>query len=977
MFACVLIKLTMLIIPVCPKRWPFYNLHVIIVKDAAESYHDLKGGTVYRGQKTWFKYVEKLIATSLALPGQLNRSVTLFFMYQSTRTALVLNFLHTFKFHEKYNSETNVPIQSMLCSANYQGIREDRIFDSCYKTKDLKNCNFKFYFILHADFRLNLTFLTLKMVTIYCRWMRIVIQQNTQSENEDLFCGTYTAFTIFSKSGNINMTYTYSVEGTYETVFVHSVISQGHIVSFPYAKIDQSYKGERKVFHLLKSSDLSVSTMHSYHIAVSHYFSLVLDTTGCLKGICWFTPTPFSQLLGPPNWRSRFVNIDSFQCLLLFFLNSSAWSVNDNRQRISYNVTMKKAAKNISLNKGENTTLAFVEHNAIPSVHVWNISFGGDKTKQSIEVLISQMSYIENPYFSPPECFHGGFASYETIVGELSHILTTCSDYQKYEGNRRFYGRDGGLLLVFYQYLINFECGNFFSKISATLNVNIQACHVIDLPLCMIRIYHHLSRGMYDNFHQNWLALRMSSSQSYSRLIVDQPVPPHAHMVISIHSEEPECAVLNFGSSLLVPIYPGIKRCYMNIMPKAMTSATGVRLSMLVEGTFLSSPPQLHFRAEPNVFLNRTKTLVPRNNGSLKILPQCGPDNFRFLNKTECRVPDIYEKIKAYAFVDAPFHSIDFTLTVDYLPMLDSWFTIKYFLWFPEQQSFEFVEAPAMVNSDNRQSVSEALQLPFPDSLKMWTAEQPLSHFYSTNDVLLLLVNKENNSIWFRIQLVLSLRKEDRLWRDRGAVVVYVAWNVSSRNLHGPKNSKLLLSLQGDIPQIYRLQSTKRKPSFEAFLIYNALKDTLNSSQWARETNKLGRYKGSYSFFTIKVHEKTFLFLENISYAIYGATLHSWTKANTECRNLNASLVVLRSSAEQLTLLSIVKLSYEFLFMPGIFLAIKGKADQVCNTAQRQVNCCARDSKHANKCFECNFVFSLVNRGLFGSVVTQLDSPNG
>ncbi len=902
---------------------------LVLVRDVVQTYQDLTGEASHKGNKTWFLYVEKLILTRLRQYREVNGTVSLHLKKQSKATTSILYFLHKIAVARKYTQDMG-PLIEKLCTAPFQVVKEYRTIDSCHETYQLHMCSFWFTFMLHQKLRLNITFKKLKMINSMCRMNGIRMTQYWRPFLKwQEYCGTYTPFTIYSKYNHVRLIYRYDMEGNYQSLFVFSVFDPGVAFTFP---------GQFEIEHLppdtssrkfllcqmvmTKTGDYFA--VHSYHVYFIPIFSLLLDMVKtCRKGRCWFTPTPYHHLLTPFK-PEMFVPVRGPQCLLFIIFNTSIPYLYHtiNSMPVRWKPVLNKI-KSISLPSGKKEIFVFNDTNQDQVAQVWNITAQGNTSEASVEVLISNMAYKETLLLSqPPECFFGGLVVYDYHHNHEDprspeDRLTVCGDFIRYVGNRRVYSSEKTLLLVFLQYFPH-------SSVTAELEMTTQSCKPVFLHACSGR---YMRYGTFTINPDNDTQLDYRLSKSRSALVAKYTADQKG-LILSTESPS-KCVVIVLESEEEV-IERGIDRCYLKIKPKDVLSASGARLSMWMEGTFLSYPKEFRIHTQPNVHFNLTSSFAPLSEvETLRIFPSCTKSKFHFLWTGNCELSESFEKITAYSFTDAPFHSDDLTVEMIVLPYFRSWLSIKFYhQWFPANRSFEFAEVPKLFKSDLRKPM-ENLQLPFPTRVRVWSPSEVMDHEFFSQDASLVLRTIGSGAVTFNLSLMLKFWKEVRMKHMDTKLFVNILWNKSSSETisHATgdhlvlDSKKLFLSLQGDVPQL--LFAKPRDETLFIYLVHNIFSKTMPSHNFSQESGR------NYNVlcFNFTQQNKAIAFLEEASQDRCARSLVPWTKAESACRSINSTLPILRSKAEQDELVSIVKISKEIRFIPGVYIGIK-KAGQ-------------------------------------------------
>ncbi len=890
---------------------------VIPVRDAVHTFEILTGQTVHRGNKTWFRYVEKVTAMTLIQFQHINSSVTLFVEQQSTSTSQIVFFFERLKIPDKFSLNETIPIFEMVPSAPYQLVRENRRRDLCHKMKQTIFCFFIFEFYLSAKLRLNLTFLEIQMLSPRCVLNSIRVTQAFFHDLSENFCGTYTPFTIYSNASHVSMTYKYDVAGYYQSLFVYSVIDPEVALSFPGVYwLDKvgNLKVSRQLslFFLVKSSAKGIKVIHTYRVEGIKFGYLVIDMVECQKDKCWYTVTPFPQLMSPAPQSGTKLCVRGFQLLLLFLHNSSNWHVNVDEMRLKYSSIRNTDTKPVSLDKRATKTCDFEENNPDQRVYIWNITFQGNNA-EVLETLIVNMSYKETLFSSPPECYHGGLSFFQLENGKFLEAFTICSDFKMFVGNRRYFVAKSPLLLIFYQYY-NFEPPN--SLLTAKIQLTSQSCQPVFLTTCFYFTSWEGDFYVRDKNNQYLLdlAIRLSNINNLEATLSLE----EKELVLSI--PQSECVIIEFLNTFQ---WSGISRCYLKLRLKDVLESVGAGVHLKIEGTLLSKPSELKFHHNRNVHWNQSSTFVPLSDtDQLAIRPKCTLKKGEIWSESECGSGDSFEKITGYGFIDTPFHSDDFAIEMVFHPLFPSWFSTKLY-WAPHNRCNEFTEAPIMCTSDLRQPIKD-LKLPFPAIARVWNPSKVMGKNSLARYFSLVLTANNNIAVNFSLSFGLNIQQETHLRQESPTTIIW--WNKTSST--GSENTtsnhkKLLLMQQGGVPQFLSVEP-RNAPVF-LYLIYDVY---YNISHSALTSRWRGRIHHAFSQIQLNSTEhvvlaKDFFSFEKSFQNLCNITTISWVIAEKNCRKIGATFPILRSRAQQDELMCFVKISKDLIFVHGIYIGIQ------------------------------------------------------
>ncbi len=933
-------------------RSVFISCPIVLQRDAVQTYRDVRSQALPAGKKTWFKYVQKALETSTNRCQEMNCKKLVFIKHHLRVISNVIDVFVKIKKPEKENPKTLNPTLHLLCKEVYQVVKEDRSNDKCYqvgmsqKMDDMDFlCQYVFSFHLSPQLRLNITFSKLRMSVEDCILTKITIHQSLMPNTDQVFCGTYTPFTIYTKSTDVFITYRYEIEANYQSVFTFSVMDLGEVVSFP-SKME-TFWFENQNYLTTAEQHISVSlikpsaapTPHTtplyvFYFQIEKYLGMVVSTKVCEKGTCFHTRSPFSQELRQTRIVSttKYVLVAGFQYILLYIPNVSFPNTShlDNKNMTiaflaSYFKFMQDKVKNITLQPGKKNIEILKGNVPSPRVQIWDIFCCIEDGKYT-EVHIQKMFYKENLHST--KCLHGGFSSYD-FNNRLGFVLiqTICSDYMKYVGNKRLYSAGQVLRLVFYQYLHNliWDTGGPYSNVAVELAISAQPCYPVSLDVCTFRV----TRAQQYVIKEEYLKRQQLE---WYKAGLEGSLSPDGELILSVHSKS-KCVVLQVYA--ITRFVSRLVRCYVLLRPKAIISGTGTGVGFLMEGCYSSTSFEFKVHHNPNVFYQTTSDFFTANeNSGLRILPWC---SHKFLTNSDCGVSDIFEKNKLFAFVESPFHQKDLTVEFFFLPFGNSWASFKIYRdWVPDSQKF-----PREDFFINTSKPIEDLKLPFSQILRVWHLKNGTRTDFVSHNVLLLLESETKHDKEISLLLKLKVWRE---WNERGKceILATVLWNKPEKMAlshavsgHVATNTRrrLFLSLQGDIPQYLshenKIQSMDQ--SLDMHIIWNFIGNI--RTNFTRNSNITGHYS-TLAFklppVNSQIKEKTVVFVEKQIHDDCSEPLQSWEDAQQVCRNMNAMLPTLRSRKEQDILVALIKLSKELLFIESVFVGIhKSGHDQV------------------------------------------------
>ncbi len=917
---------------------------IVLVRDAVQTYQDVTGQLLPPGNKTWFRYVQKAMESSIMRCEKLNCQTNVFLKHHWKMMSKMKQDFGEIEEPEKYREENGrvAPVTFLLCKEVYQVVKEDRSMDFCYQTEELSFCNFEFNFHLNLKLKLNLTFLKLTMSGADCVLTNITVKQKLMPKLNHKFCGTYTPFTIYTKSSHVKLTYTFDIEANYQSVFAYSVIDPEEVISFPCITMVFNNDlgtirtaGQHTSFSLIKPTATPTphtTALYVYFIEVARYLEMVVCVTGCVKGSCYESHSPFPQEVRQTHIVSETgtMGVAGFQYILLYVPSHTHFNkTHQNHLEIGFQVSKapKEKTRNITLQPGEKNITVFEARFPNPRVHIWDI-FYHHKDGQYIEVLILNMLYRENVHSAA--CQHGGFSSYEfnSLFQDFVVMQTICSDYMKYVGNKKLYSSGEVLRLVFYHYFHNLFLGSGpYSYVVVKLGLSTQPCYPVTLDVCSYRIGRNSAeKTVYERtFEEN-------RSFEWRKAGLEGNVSSDGELVLAVHSNS-KCVVIQVSS--VYSSRMGIVRCHLKIRPKVFFSEVGAGVGLFMAGCYLSNVSELRVHHNPNVYFKMASISLPVSESrGLRIIPKCTKGKYHFWRSDNCGVSDTFDKSEGIMCVQSPFNPKDLVVELYFLPHFNSWVSLQFYYNVSNKSFFS-----ELFNRSTKPI--QELRLPFLHIVRVWHPENETEYDFVSNNVLLLLETKPKRDIQFNVLLKLKVWRE---WNERGncGLFVKVLCNkfdqrtfigVTPKYVTSNTRVKLFLSLQGDVPQYisHQNKTQSKDENLRVYLIHNFLRNISPEVNSSKAPGNLTALSFQFEPAKSQVIGKSFIFVENQITDHCHRPLVSWKKAQEICRGINATLPILRSITEQVELTALIKLSKNLLFIEGLFIGIyRAEHNQVC-----------------------------------------------
>ena len=792
------------------------------------------------------------------------------------------------------------------------------------------DCQFKYLWIfqLFKKLRVNVTFhfIYFHGSSNNCQLGYINVEIKTlqnRSENNFLFCGQHSKFSIFPACRNLDIKLKTYEQIFFRQLFTHEVIDW---------KILSTYNSTDNISHIPEMVFFREnSTLQTFSIKVNHYEDILLEISTDLESTMFLLDGP--GLVSP--WkiiRKKITKLARFQCLVKIYKTLRA----SGSLQVIYTSVKSLSSTHII---PKESPLLYLNYNMLNNTNSIKRSVLNLETNDAFKINCTVMVLR---YAGPLDssCKYGGLVAYETQENVNKHVISLCNEnISQFSQPRNIYSTFNKLVLVVYNY-------KEYSKLNVTVKITTSVCELVRIDIC--KIY-----SFWDDFDPligKYIADITKFSNLRLYLVENEFIErDFGHLTFSL--ENITCGVLQFTSNS--GKYRDI--CDVHLKPKPITKSdkdllyfmTGLFIYQNIEyDEYLSVSDYLQLYGEANdVCIFKAKDNIPyfscnnyTSDSEDREMHISRQKPFTFLSLHDFKYGHMERQnfsklgffLSCKTISPTDIHSLKVVVNLKYAS--SSWVDIQIrwnmskkkkdlqLLWYGLSDITENIIMPYHLLKKLSDSETHALVIQFhPNSdLKLET------YSIFTIDVSICLD-------YYKV-----FEKNPFLWTDRSllAVIYYPAVECSVNWKSTLLYSKLITSHMISFPGIVKKvnitdQYISANQHFTAFWpnLYDKYDQFLLS-----EGNDCESAKNAFQ------HDKCFnfsqLFEESDRYYIFletsfddsinpnASTYQTWNKALADCRSIGGELPYFNSRRDLEELMAFLKLNAAILPLKAIYIGI-------------------------------------------------------